>query len=152
MTAVVINFPKQLKPRDEAFNAACAAYEYFDESIKTMESMFIEDSRGVIAGMHNVFGGFRPEIKHKFLSFLNKPSFESWLTIRDYLIDLTTTSWQLWLKYDRTAPQSCDTNAVDGPFPNPDDFIRYYAQHRAIKLQFMKSKRAEALFLMNQYD
>lgn len=106
MTAVVINFPKQLKPRDEAFNAACAAYEYFDDSIKMMEAALMTDSRGIISGMHNVFGGFRSEIKNKFLSFMNKPSFASWLAIRDYLVDLSTTSWQLWLKYDRMHPKA----------------------------------------------
>ena len=152
MTAVIIPFPKALKKRDMAYQAASEAYQYFDESIKTVESMFIADSQGVIAGMHNAFGGFRPEVKNMFLSFLNKPSFESWINIRDFLIDLRTTSWQLWLKYDRTAPQSYDSYAVDGPFPNPDDFIRYYAQHRAVNLQFMKSKRAEALYVMNQYQ
>lgn len=152
MTASIIQFPKQLKKRDAAFHAASEAYQYFDDSIKTMETMFIEDSRGVIAGMHNMFGGFTPEVKTKFLSFLNQPSFVSWLTIHNYLIDLSTTSWQLWLKYDLSAPQTCNALALDGPFPNPDDFIRYYAQHRGTKLKFMKSKRAEALFLMNQYE
>lgn len=152
MTAVVINFPKPLKPRDEAFNAACAAYEYFDGSIQMMEAALVSDSRGVIAGMHNVFGGFRPEIKNKFLSFMNKPSFASWLAIRDYLVDLSTTSWQLWLKYDLTAPQSYDTNAVDGPFPNPDDFIRYYSQHKSERLVMLMKKRDEALAVMQTYE
>jgi hypothetical protein len=152
MTAVILSFPKALKPRDEAFNAACEAYEYFDGSIQMMEASFSTDSRGVIAGMHNIFGGFRPEIKNKFLSFMNKPSFASWLAIRDYLIDLSTTSWQLWLKYDRSAPQTCNTIAADGPFPKPDDFIRYYAQHKSERLDMLTKKRDEALAIMKTYE
>jgi hypothetical protein len=152
MTAVVINFPKPLKPRDEAFNAACAAYEYFDGSIQMMEAALVTDSRGIISGMHNVFGGFRPEIKNKFLSFMNKPSFSSWLAIRDYLVDLSTTSWQLWLKYDPHAPQTCSKIEVDGPFPKPDDFIRYYSQHKSERLAMLMKKRDEALAVMQTYE
>lgn len=151
MTAVILPFPKALKPRDEAFKAASEAYAYFNDTLQMMESSFSADNRGVISGMHNVFGGFRPEIKTKFLSFMNKPSFASWLTIRDYLIDLNTTSWQLWLKYDKTAPQSCNTMAADGPFPQPDDFIRYYAQHKSSRLTLLAQKRDEALAIMQTY-
>lgn len=152
MTAVIIPFKKALKPHDEAFRAALATYTYFNETIQTMESMLVTDSKGVIAGMHNVFGGFKPEIKNKFMSFLNKPSFESWLTIRDYLIDLSTTSWQLWVKYDSHAPLSYDRDIKDGPYPQPDDFIRYYAQHKSDRLLFLKGKRDEALAIMNTYE
>lgn len=152
MTAVILEFPKALKPRDEAFNAACAAYDYFDGAIKMMESSFSTDNRGIIAGMHNIFGGFRPEIKNKFLSFMNKPSFESWMAIRDYLIDLSTTSWQLWMKYDSAAPYSYGTNVTDGPFPKPDDFIRYYAQHKSERLVTLTQKRDEALLVINKYE
>lgn len=152
MTAVVINFPKPLKPRDEAFNAACAAYEYFDGSIQMMEAVLVIDSRGVIVGMHNVFGGFSPEIKTKFLSFMNKPSFASWLAIHNYLVDLSTTSWQLWLKYDPHAPQTCNTMAADGPFPKPDDFILYYSQHKSERLAMLMKKRDEALAVIQTYE
>lgn len=151
MTAVILEFPKALKPRDESFKAACEAYEYFDGSIQMMEAAVSTDSRGVIAGMHNIFGGFRPEIKNKFLSFMNKPSFASWLDIHNYLIDLSTTSWQLWLKYDSSAPQTCNTMAADGPFPKPDDFIRYYAQHKSERLDMLTNKRNEALAIMQTY-
>lgn len=152
MSAVIIPFPKALKPHDEAFKAACEAYDYFDGSIKMMENSFSTDSRGVIAGMHNIFGGFRPEIKNKFLSFMNKPSFASWLDIRDYLIDLSTTSWQLWLKYDETAPKSYVQNAVDGPFPEPTAFIHYYAQHKSERLEMLTKKRDQALGIIKTYD
>ena len=152
MSATILSFPKTLKPHDEAFKAASEAYSYFDSSIKMMESMLLADNRGVIAGMHNIFGGFRPEVKDKFFSFMNKPSFESLMNIRDYLIDLNTTSWQLWLKYDRTAPLSYGTKATDGPFPNPDDFIRYYAQHKSDRIVMLTQKRDEALAIINTYQ
>ncbi len=151
MTAVILSFPKALKPRDEAFKAASEAYAYFNDTLQMMESSFSADNRGVISGMHNVFGGFRPEIKNKFLSFMNKPSFASWLAIHNYLIDLSTTSWQLWLKYDSSAPQTCNTMAADGPFPKPDDFIRYYAQHKSERLDMLTKKRDEALAIMQTY-
>lgn len=152
MTAVILPFPKALKPHDEAFKAASEAYAYFNDAIQMLESSLSTDSRGIIAGMHNIFGGFRPEVKNKFLSFMNQPSFESWMAIRDYLIDLSTTSWQLWLKYDKTAPLSYSTKATDGPFPQPDDFIRYYAQHKSSRLTMLTQKRDEALAIIQTYQ
>lgn len=152
MTAVVINFPKPLKPRDEAFNAACEAFEYFDESIKTMESTFITDSRGVIAGMHNMFGGHRPEIKKAFLSFCNRPSAKTWQAIRSYLLDLSTTSWQLWIKYDPKAPRLLDTKEKENLFPAPDDFLRYYAQHKQDRLIEVRQRRDAAQAIINTYE
>lgn len=152
MTATVLQFPTPLKPRDKAFYAAVEVYNYFDESIKTMEAALHSDERGVIAGMHNVFGGFRPEIKTKFLSFMNKPSFESWWAIHDHLIDLSTTAWQLWLKYDSNAPKSYPKESTAGLYPNPDDFIRYYAQHKSERIVLLTKKRDEALAIINTYQ
>lgn len=152
MTAVVLQFPTPLKPRDEAFYAATEAYNYFDGAVKMMEASLHSNDRGIIAGMHNIFGGFKPEIKHKFLSFINQPSFESWLAIRDHLIDLSTTSWQLWLKYDHNAPMTYSTKETNGMYPNPDDFIQYYTQHRFARIDMLRNKRDEALAIINTYQ
>lgn len=152
MTAKVLQFPKALKPHDEAYHAAVDSYHYFNDAILSLEKALVSDGRGVIAGMHNLFGGFRPEIKDKFLSFLNKPSFDSWLGIRDYLVDLNTTSWKLWIKYDACAPRSYPMNAKEGAFPKPEDFIRYYAQHRSERLVILSQKRDEALAIINTYQ
>jgi len=152
MTAVVLQFPTPLKPRDEAFYAATEAYNYFDGAVKMMEAALNSNERGIIAGMHNLFGGFRPEIKTKFLSFMNKPSFASWLAIRDHLIDLSTTSWQLWLKYDSNAPMTYSTKETEGLYPNPDDFIRYYARHKSERIVMLTQKRDEALAILDTYQ
>lgn len=152
MSAVILKFPTPLKPHDHAYHAALTTFNYFDETIKSMESALLVDDRGIIAGMHNVFGGFSPDIKNRFLSFINQPSFDSWLMIRDYLIDLGTTSWQLWIKFDPAAPRSCGRDVTSGPFPKPDDFIRYYALHRSERLEMLRRKRDEAKSILEKYE
>lgn len=152
MNAKILAFPQKLKPKDVKYAAAVECYRYFDDQYQSALEAFKNDNKGVLAGMHNVFGEVSKAVKDVFLSFLNNPCPETWVAARSYLIDQTTTAWQLWIKYDVTAPRAGKQNIKDEKYPDPDLFLQYYKQHKTDRLEKLKGHRQEAQDIIDQYE
>lgn len=152
MTATILAFPKKLKPKDEKYAAAVECYRYFDDQYQSALQSFEKDSKGVLSGMHNIFGEVSKSVKNVFLSFLNNPCPETWVKARSYLIDGSTTAWQLWVKYDHAAPRHGERDVKDERYPNPDSFLKYYQQHKTDRLESLDKHRQAALAIMAEYE
>lgn len=145
MTAQIIQLKR--KKKDQEYFETIQKYEYFNSLyIAQLDSM--KNSNGVIGSMHNIFGNIKKDIKDKFLSFFNAPDYEKWISIRSYLIDSSTTAWQLWIKFDKNAPVSGSSKI----FPEPAEFIKYLNQHQQQRLQELKLKCDELILIINSYE
>lgn len=108
--------------------------EYYKELMENYERIINSDGNNMLAGMHNIFGKHTPEVKVKFLSFINQPNIKNWNNIRNYLIDSTTTAWQLWTRYDINAQRSGSASS----YPEPDKFIEYFKDHKFTRINAIK--------------
>lgn len=145
MTAQIIQLRK--KKKDQQYYEEIQKYDYFN-SLYSAQLEALQNSIGIIGGMHNIFGEIKKDIKDKFLSFLNSPNSENWLEVRSYLIDPSTTAWQLWIKFDKNAPKSGKSDS----FPSPEQFIYYLKEHQKERLLELKEKCEKSISIIKEYD
>jgi len=60
---------------------------------------------GLFKGCHSTIGVLAAESQQQILSYLNRPSQEGWLNIRNMLITSQQTLWAAWTRLDRSAPR-----------------------------------------------
>lgn len=126
----IIQFPKKLKPQDGEYLRLRDQLIHYYTKVEEIYEAEDENGNSLLGGMSNMFGNHSKEVRHLFLSFCNKPCSETWQNIRNYLIDSSTTSWQLWIKFDPNAPRCLDTPKKEAMFPSVDNFIFYYKEHK----------------------
>jgi hypothetical protein len=137
MSAQILQFRK-LKPIDEEYHNLIEKLEYYNDCLISYETVISQDGDNLLAGMSNIFGKHQKDTKNKFLSFINNPCPETWKNIRNYLIDSTTTSWQLWARFDSNAP-NCIMNEADSFIhPTGENFIIFFNKHKEQRLYSLK--------------
>lgn len=148
----VIPFPKKLKKQDGEYLRLRDQLIYFYEKLEEIHEAEDENGNSLLGGMSNMLGNHSKEVRHLFLSFHNNPCAETWQAIRNYMIDSSTTSWQLWIKFDLNAPRRLDTPKKEAMFPSAENFVSYYKEHRkTIKSQLIE-KVEELQKLIDQYE
>jgi len=61
---------------------------------------------GLFSGCHSMLEDLSAESRQQILSYLNRPSQEAWLKIRNMLITCEQTLWAAWSRYDLSAPRA----------------------------------------------
>ena len=149
MTAQIIQL-KKFKKVDEEYHNLFDKLNYYKESLDKYEKSIKSDGDNILAGMSNIFGSHNKETKNKFLSFLNNPSPETWSNIRNYLIDSTTTSWQLWTRFDKNAPRGL-IGSDSLLHPTKDDFIDFFNKHKKQRIESFKNIISEIEIELKKY-
>lgn len=144
--------PKPTIEECEKYSEALSKKEYFSNYLKQLQEIQQSDGDNVLGGMFNAFGGHKKETRELFLSFLNKPSSETWSEIRNYLIDPVTTSWQVWVDFDDRAPRNLIGEYSRNAYPSPDNFLKYVKNHRddQVKRWTLEVEKADAI--INSYE
>lgn len=137
MTAQIIQL-KKFKKIDEDYYNLIDKLNYYKEALYNYETAITVDGDNILAGMSNIFGKHNKDTKTKFLSFLNNPSPETWSNIRNYLIDSTTTAWQLWTRFDTEAPR-CLIGSAAFLHPTKNDFIDFFNKHKKQRIESFKN-------------
>ena len=148
----VIMFPQKLKPQDGEYLRLRDQLIYYYTKVEEIHEAESENGNSLLGGMSNMFGNHSKEVRHLFLSFHNNPCSETWQAIRSHMVDSSTTSWQLWIKFDLNAPRCLDTPKKHAMFPSADDFVSYYKEHRKNTKSQLIEKVEELQKLIDQYD
>lgn len=96
--------------------SAIDSYHFWKDERAAMDRALATE-QGIFKGCFTMMG--RPvsdDHKKAILSYLNKPSQETWLDIRGYIVTGKGTLWQAWCEHDANAPR-----AGNSGFPTKDE-------------------------------
>lgn len=90
----------------DARESAASRHSYWKDVLDTIDRNG-GDGTGLFAGTSTGYGApLSQEARQKILAYLNAPSQDGWLGIRDMLVTRSKTLWLAWCDVDRTAPIS----------------------------------------------
>lgn len=141
--AKIIQFPQKLKMRDEEYQRKQALLMDAYLSLEALDEAEEMNGNSLLGGMSNMWGNHNSSIRKLFLSFYNAPSAKTWDAIRCYLVDDSTTAWQLWIKFDPKAPKALANEKQKSMFPDPEKFAEYFKEHRKNRRQMLVDKIKE---------
>ncbi|MDI6976125.1 hypothetical protein [Serratia sp. Se-RSBMAAmG] len=137
----VIEFPKRKQAKDSQYQRYVDAANYYRGIIKGCEVSNANSTEALFSGMCNGFGEPHPKfVREVFLCFYNDPTPTNWQCIRDILIDVNTTSWQLWSMYDKESPHALKTEADKNKYPDPVLFNEYHRKYKVERIDVYRGK------------
>lgn len=137
----VIEFPKRKQAKDSQYQRYLDSANYYRGIIKGCEVMNANSTEALFSGMCNGFGvPHGKAVRELFLCFYNAPSSFNWECIRDILIDVNTTSWQLWSMYDKDSPRSLSTKSDKEKYPDPVLFNEYHQKYKIERIDVYRGK------------
>lgn len=149
----VISFPKRKKEKDDNYEMLIVKRDHLKKVNAVFERENENSTSSLFSGMSNMTSSkHSTEIRNCFLSFYNSPSATTWKEVRNKLIDYHTTSWQLWIKYDSSAPLMISSKEDEEKYPEPDKFSEYYEKYKLQRIEDNNARLEEIQEALKEYD
>lgn len=149
----VISFPKRKKEKDDNYEMLIVKRDHLKKVNAVFERENENSTSSLFSGMSNMTSSKHShEIRNCFLSFYNSPSATTWKEVRNKLIDYHTTSWQLWIKYDSSAPLMISSKEDEEKYPEPEKFSEYYEKYKVQRIEDNNARLEEIKEELKEYD
>lgn len=147
------NFHDRKKEKDDNYEMLIVKRDHLKKVNAVFERENENSTSSLFSGMSNMTSSKHyPEIRNCFLSFYNSPSATTWKEVRNKLIDYNTTSWQLWIKYDSSAPRMISSKEDEEKYPEPDKFSEYYKKYKVQRIEDNNARIEEIEEELKEYD